>query len=249
MKKEWNEKCYVEQDHQKNGDKSEQKTMIVVPYTDDLCAYLVEDEVINFSHDSIAKTAQALSSLVNDEKANAKTAQALSSRAMDEIAYIKAAYEFVRDEIAHSADVNEDLITCSASEVLAAKHGICMAKSHLLAALLRYKGIPAGFCYQRLILDDETAPILVYHGLNGVYVQSIQKWIRLDARGNKEGVHAQFSLEKEQLAFPVRKEKGEEDCLIVFPKPDQKVLDVLRRNKTRTQLWDDLPTELAYLEP
>lgn len=42
-------------------------------------------------------------------------------------------------------------------------HGICFAKSHLLAALLRCKSIPAGFCYQKLILDDETAPVLIYH--------------------------------------------------------------------------------------
>ena len=45
------------------------------------------------------------------------------------------------------------------------------AKSHLLAALLRYKSIPTGFCYQKLILDDETAPVLIYHGFNGVYIE------------------------------------------------------------------------------
>ena len=30
-----------------------------------------------------------------------------------------------------SADINEDVLTCSASEVLKAGHGICFAKSHL----------------------------------------------------------------------------------------------------------------------
>lgn len=138
------------------------------------------------------------------------------------------------------------MLTCSASEVLAAGHGICFAKSHLLAALLRCKSIPTGFCYQKLILDDETAPILIYHGLNGVYIKEYKMWIRLDARGNKEGVNAQFSLEREQLAFPIRAEKGEEDGFVIYPNPDVKILEKFKNNKTRTELWDDLPTELGY---
>ena len=52
--------------------------------------------------------------------------------------------------------------------------------------------------------DDETAPVLIYHGLNGVYVKECKKWMCLDARGNKEGVDARFSLDEECLAFPVR---------------------------------------------
>ena len=124
-----------------------------------------------------------------------------------------------------------------------AGHGICFAKSHLLAALLRCKSVPTGFCYQKLILDDETAPVLIYHGLNGVYIEEQKKWIRLDARGNKVGVNAQFSTDTEQLAFPVRPEKGEEDGFVIYPNPDKKILERLRKYKTRTELWDDLPTE------
>lgn len=160
--------------------------------------------------------------------------------------YIKIAYEFVRDHIGHSADINEDAITCTASDVLKAGHGICFAKSHLLAALLRCKSVPTGFCYQKLILDDETAPVLIYHGLNGVYMKDLGRWIRLDARGNKDGVNAQFSVETEQLAFPVRPELGEIDNLFVYPDPDKKVLETLKKFGTRTELWDNLPTELGY---
>lgn len=148
--------------------------------------------------------------------------------------------------IVYAKEYGYENITCTASEVLRAGHGICFAKSHLLAALLRYKSIPTGFCYQKLILDDETAPVLIYHGLNGVYIKEYKKWIRLDARGNKERVNAQFSIDKEQLAFPVRLEKGEKDCFTVYPNPDLKVLEKLRTNKTRTELWNDLPTELEY---
>ena len=203
--------------------------MNISPFTDNLEAYLKEDDVIDFGNEDIVKLADLLSQNTNSE-----------------IEYIKAAYEFVRDKISHSADINEDIITCSASEVLKEGHGICFAKSHLLAALLRCKGIPAGFCYQKLILDDETAPVLIYHGLNGVYLKDYSKWIRLDARGNKKGVNAQFLVDEEQLAFPVRSEKGEEDGFVIYPAPDVKILEQLRNNKTRTELWDDLPTELAY---
>ena len=203
--------------------------MSLLLYTDNIDEYLKKDDIVNYENENITKLADSL-----------------FSNADSEMDYIKKAYEFVRDNISHSADINEDKLTCSASEVLAAGHGICFAKSHLLAALLRCKSIPTGFCYQKLILDDETAPILIYHGLNGVYIKEYKMWIRLDARGNKEGVNAQFSLESEQLAFPIRTEKGEEDGFVIYPDPDIKILEKFKNNKTRTELWDDLPTELAY---
>lgn len=203
--------------------------MKAVPYTDDINKYLALDSVIDF-----------------ENKAIKELSDALFEQAENELAYIRSAYEFVRDRISHSADVGENLITCAASEVLQAGHGICFAKSHLLAALLRAQSIPAGLCYQKLILDDETAPILIYHGLVGVYIKELGAWIRLDARGNKEGVNARFSIEEEQLAFLIRPELGEVDDYTVYPNPDEKVLERLQKYETRTQLWDDLPTELAY---
>lgn len=63
----------------------------------------------------------------------------------------------------------------------------------------------------------------------------------------KEGVNAQFSLDEEHLAFPIRTEKGEEDGFIIYPNPDRKVLERLRKYKTRTELWGDLPTNLDYI--
>ena len=205
--------------------------MNIIQHSNKIEEYLKEDEVIDYKNEAIVELADTLS-----EKAN------------NELEYIKIVYEFVRDNISHSADINEDIITCTASEVLKAGHGICFAKSHLLAALLRCKSIPTGFCYQKLILDDQTAPVLVYHGLNGVYIKELKKWIRLDARGNKDGVNAQFSIETEQLAFSIRQEMGEVDSFVVYSKPDVKILEKLRQNKTRTELWDNLPTELGYNE-
>lgn len=181
-----------------------------------------------------------------DDSAVSALADRLFTEAADETDFIRKAYEYVRDNISHSADISADEVTCSASQVLKAGHGICFAKSHLLAAILRRKGVPAGFCYQKLILDDETAPVLIYHGLNGVYVKSVGRWIRLDARGNKPGVNAQFSLGAEQLAFPVRPEKGEQDGLTIYPEPDRVIVAALKSHESRSELWDDLPNKLAY---
>lgn len=203
--------------------------MNITLYSNKIDEYLKYDNVIDYKNGAITALADKLFKNTNNE-----------------FDFIKAAYEFVRDNISHSADIDEDTITCTASEVLKAGHGICFAKSHLLAALLRCKSVPSGFCYQKIILDDETAPVLVYHGLNGVYIKDYQKWIRLDARGNKNGVNAQFSLETEQLAYPIRPKMGEEDNLIVYPDPDIKIVEKLRKIKTRTKLWDNLPNELEY---
>ena len=132
-------------------------------FSEDINEYLKCDEVIDFDNTDVSKLADQL-----------------YSESERETEFVKMAYEYVRDMISHSADISADTVTCSASEVLKAGHGICFAKSHLLAAILRSKSVPAGFCYQKLILDDETAPVLIYHGLNGVYLREYGKWIRLD---------------------------------------------------------------------
>lgn len=49
--------------------------------------------------------------------------------AADEISLIKTVYEFVRDEIKHSWDVQDKCVTKSATEVLEQEVGICWAKN------------------------------------------------------------------------------------------------------------------------
>jgi len=111
----------------------------------------------------------------------------------------KQCFEFVRDEIKHSFDFKRNPVTLSASEVLAHGTGYCYAKSHLLCALLRANKIPAGLCYQRLSIDDRGAPFCL-HGLNAVFLPE-EGWYRIDARGNRDDVDAQFCPPVEQLAF------------------------------------------------
>lgn len=167
-----------------------------------------------------------------DLLAKAVSLTALHSTSLEKA---KALFEFVRDQIPHSYDQKKTKITGPASEVLAQGHGICFAKSNLLAALCRAVGIPTGFCYQKLVFDDD-APVRFFtlHGLNAVYLEEPQKWIRLDARGNKPGVNAQFSLTEEQLAFPVRPELGEVDYPEIFAEPNVAIVTCL----TAAKNWD-----------
>lgn len=97
------------------------------------------------------------------------------------------AFNFVRDEITHSFDIDSTKVTASASEAIEQREGICFAKAHLLAALLRGMGIPTGFCYQRVTRKGTVESGYALHGLNAVYFDELQKWFRVDPRGNKPG--------------------------------------------------------------
>lgn len=163
----------------------------------------------------------------------------------DETATAENIYRFVRDGISHSWDVQDRRVTAKASDALREKVGICWAKANLLAALMRANGIPAGICYQRLTLGDTPDTGYCIHALNVVYLKSVDKWIRLDARGNKPGVNAQFSLDEERLAFPVRAEYNETDDKRVYARPHPKTIKVLLENEDALEMYrHHLPGEL-----
>ena len=146
-------------------------------------------------------------------------------------------FEFVRDEIKHSWDYQVNVVSCKASEVLENKTGFCYAKSHLLAALLRANNIPAGLCYQRLTITD--IPPFCLHGLNAVYLEAYG-WYRIDARGNKEGVAAEFCPPKEKLAFPIVTD-GEADLPEIWSEPLPVITQALRQYKTIQDVSENLP--------
>lgn len=190
--------------------------------------YLLELKEVNYSYPIIAAKA--------DE---------LFSSTQTEIEKAKVAFEFVRDEISHSWDIQSKRITCSASDVLLYKEGICYAKSHLLASLLRLQGIPTGFCYQRLMLFDTPEKGYCIHALNAVFFQSLKKWVRLDARGNKKGIDAQFSVDEEKLAFPIQKQFDEKDYPIIYAKPHPKTIAVLDEHTNALEMYQyHLPESL-----
>jgi transglutaminase-like putative cysteine protease len=187
--------------------------MLELKIKDSIEEYLSVSKYINWNDDSIMTKA-------NEFELNFP----------DELALVKSVYEFVRDEIKHSWDARDKRVTKSATEVLEQGVGICWAKANLLAALLRACGIPTGICYQRLTLGDVPETGFCIHALNAVYIKSLDKWIRLDARGNKTGVDAQFDIGQERLAFPVRKDFGEVDYGIVYANPSDKLMKVLEEN-------------------
>ena len=181
--------------------------------------YLKKSEVINYDHRLIVEKCLELQKGTDDE-----------------ISLIKKVYEFVRDEIHHSGDIGAQEVTCTASEVLEAGHGMCCAKAHLFAAMLRFFGIPAGFCYQKLSSSQDVNKKFL-HGLNAVYLKDLNRWIRLDARGNKPGCDARFSIYEEKISRPVNKELGEEDSPVIFMEPNPIVVELLKKSKDMKELW------------
>jgi transglutaminase-like putative cysteine protease len=203
--------------------------MKLIPQSPHMHEYLREDEVIDYTHPDVQAVIHQLS----------------PSAAAPEIEEVRRAYEFVRDVIHHSLDIQSTQVTCTASAVLRAGTGLCYAKSHLLAALLRAQGIPTGFCYQRLAQGDPPAMGHALHGLNAVYLASLARWIRLDARGNKPGVQAEFSIERARLAFVVRPALDEIDYPTIYAQPHPTVLKALREHTNCLDLCQHfLPDQL-----
>ena len=162
----------------------------------------------------------------------------------------KSCFEWVRDEIHHSRDYQMNPVTCRASDVLKYKTGYCFAKSHLLAALLRANQLPAGLCYQRLTNDDppvakQQARSVSYtlHGLNAIFLPEIG-WYRVDARGNRDGINAQFTPPQEQLAFKIRSPQ-ESDFSTIFAEPLSVVVDILQ-SFTK---WEEVLLHLPDISP
>lgn len=155
-----------------------------------------------------------------------------------DIEIAKRCYEFVRDHIRHSWDYRLNPVTCKASDVLLHGTGYCYAKSHLLAALLRANGIPAGLCYQRLTIEGDGPPYCL-HGLNAVYLKEYG-WYRIDARGNKPDVQADFTPPVERPAFQVT-HPGEADLPEIWPEPLPIVVKTLQENKTIEEVFKNLP--------
>ncbi|SIN85848.1 Transglutaminase-like superfamily protein [Singulisphaera sp. GP187] len=165
-------------------------------------------------------------------------AKALADGREDPIAVARSCFDWVRDEIKHSGDYRLDPVTCLASQVLHHRTGFCYAKSHLLAALLRANAIPAGFCYQRLSIDD-TGPPFCLHGLNAVHLPGTG-WYRIDARGNRPGITTRFEPPSERLAFAPRLD-GEATFDEVWPSPLPVVVEALTRHSSCSELLEHLP--------
>jgi transglutaminase-like putative cysteine protease len=186
--------------------------------------YLRRTQIIDWDHPAVTRQANALA----------------SSGDITEIA--RACFEWVRDEVKHSRDFERNPATWRASDVLEHRTGYCYAKSHLLAALLRANGIPAGFCYQRLSVFGGGPPYSL-HGLNAVHLPEFG-WYRMDPRGNRKGIDAQFTPPVERLAFALQSE-DEVEFDDVLAEPLNCVVEVLRQSRT----WQDVLSALPDVCP
>ena len=190
-------------------------------------AFLESTDLIDYTNPIITKLAMLLHAEKESETA-------------------KNCFEWVRDNIKHSGEFKRNPVTYKASDVLKYKTGFCFAKSHLLAGLLRANEIPTGFCYQCLSMDDTGAPYCL-HGLNAIFLNDINSWYRIDARGNNAQVNAQFCPSIEQLAFPVSLSK-EVDYFEVCAEPLPEVIDLLKGSETYQNVIDKLPST-ASIKP
>lgn len=221
-----------------------------IPESNDLGRYLEDTITIDWQTPSVSHLARRL------------LAQAVSPEAG-----IERIFRFVRDEITHSFDLDpasgaaEDSevsrasraaegvdpkllvrgISCRASEVLALGHGLCHAKSHLLAALLRFAGHPTGFCYVRLV-DDERPGRFVLHGFNAFYWAPTGSWIPVDARGNRREIASECRFEAPfSLAYVPDVELGEAFLPWISRRPGKRVIDALERAPSLDALRRNLP--------
>lgn len=197
----------------------------------DLSKFLQETDLIDFSNQEI----QALVAKIKSQSKN------------EEIELVRAAYHFVRDEINHAMDDEKFSVekpNLKASEVLKNNHAFCFGKASLLAAILRALKIPCGFSDQLLMFDETISERKIIHTMNVVYLQSLQKWIRLDARGNKpEDVNAEFSLDEEIIAYPARKEFGEINDLGIYPDISAAAISMHKNCKTNAEIIENLFAE------
>jgi transglutaminase-like putative cysteine protease len=105
---------------------------------------------------------------------------------------------------------------------------------------LRANGIPSGISYQSLTrADDDNSEGYIIHALNTVFIKELNMWIRLDARGNKENVHAEFSLDEERLAFPIRNQLGEIDYRDNNTDLDERLIIILKESKSILEVSAD----------
>jgi transglutaminase-like putative cysteine protease len=204
--------------------------------------YLQASSIIDWKHPAVLGCAQQIAlaqqaqSTVAVSPSRGDSRVALKASPAEILA--KACFKWVRDQIHHSVDDQMNPVTCRASDVLKHKTGYCFAKSHLLAALLRANNIPAGFCYQRLSLNDQGASYTL-HGFNAVYLEAFG-WYRIDPRGNRDGINAQFTPPQEQLAYTATL-PGEVDFQGILAEPLPMVIETLETYPQWDQVWHNLP--------
>src|SRR5699024_7327133 len=155
-----------------------------------------------------------------------------------ELAFIVA-----RDEINHYFDTKSKVITINEADTKRNKEGICFTKYHVLADIIRRMDIPTGFSEERVMRKGKVESGYALHGVNAMNLEGYG-WFRVDPRGNKEGIHSEFSIHEEKLAYPIRVELGEIDYPKVFVKPLNSVVNAMQESQDCHALFFNRPGTL-----
>ncbi|MCL2653479.1 MAG: MaoC family dehydratase N-terminal domain-containing protein [Propionibacteriaceae bacterium] len=147
----------------------------------------------------------------------------------DKVKIAETAFFFVRDEIPHTTTTDRQIVTVKASDVLAERTGICHAKANLLAALLRARGIPAGFAFQRVTVGDDASDGYCLHAL--VVAKLDGRLVPLDPRPGMEFGEV----------GPVSEDLGETNLPGLWSNPDQGTMDVLQASSCLDDAMRALP--------
>ena len=212
------------------GEAEADAPLVLVPERPGFDRYLEDTIVVDWQTPSVIEQARALVAGRESERER-----------------VEALFAFVRDEIRHSLDAppgESDVVTCSASHVLRERTGLCYAKSHLLAALLRSRGIPAGFGYQRL-RAGQPGKAFVLHGFVVAWLEELERWVALDARGDTDTIHTRVDVDRPSLAFPTDPAAGELTFPTIFARPSRRVVECLDHAQSLARLRNHLPDSLT----
>ena len=104
-------------------------------------------------------------------------------------------------------------------------------------------GFPPASATRWCAARPDASELLLY-GFNGVYLASRERWILLDARGNKPGPRRALRSRRAAPRGAGRPERGEWVYPSIWTRPAPVVVDLLSRNKSLARIADHIPAEL-----
>lgn len=201
--------------------------MELIIESSDLERYLESSEVVDIDDGSVRRLADGLATHTGTE-----------------VDKVRSVFEYMQANIPHTFDTDRKEVACKASDVIRLGHGICYAKANLGAALLRYMGIPAGFCYQKFRMEGTMDSKFVLHCFNAVFFRDMGIWARMDVRTAGEGFDPTFKPFMDSGIFPADAALGEMEYPGVYVNPIPSTIAALKNSRDAIELHDKLPEGL-----
>ncbi|MCH2187288.1 transglutaminase family protein [Myxococcota bacterium] len=206
------------------------KSSTLTPDRTELGRYLEDTIVVDWQTPAVLERAR---DLVTGVEADA-----------DELKRVDVLFRFVRDQVGDALESEVESVACSASQVLHLGVGLAFSRCHLLAALLRSFGVPAGFGYQRLVRETGGTRL---HGFVGAWLARREIWVDLDPCGVAPGALSSSSPSPPQVDAGLMNPAMEEAELTyptVWARPVREVTDLLDQAPNLTAIRTRLPAGL-----